>query len=188
MPAAAWMTLVVAALIIAFTALGLLRVIFHLRHVRQTLAAVTGGVQSSPSGPATVPVVLPSVNANLKPVRDFCERSEAAMTDAQLTAHHLVAAAGHYSTTGWWIGCDHRHRHRAGRGGAGRADPAAGPVDRQGGGADQRRADRGGAQHRPAGRAAHHDRARHDHHRRPGRAAAPGWEAEPWLCRTHRSR
>ena len=30
------------------------------------------------------------------------------MTDAQLTAHHLVtatvAAAGHYSTTGWWIG------------------------------------------------------------------------------------
>ena len=26
------------------------------------------------------------------------------MTDAQLTAHHVVAAAGHYSTTGWWIG------------------------------------------------------------------------------------
>jgi hypothetical protein len=30
------------------------------------------------------------------------------MTDAQLTAHHLVAAtvaaASHYSTTGWWIG------------------------------------------------------------------------------------
>ena len=44
MPAAAWMTLVVAALIIAFTAVGLLRVIFHLRHVRQTLAAINGGV------------------------------------------------------------------------------------------------------------------------------------------------
>jgi hypothetical protein len=30
------------------------------------------------------------------------------MTDAQITAHHLVAAAGHsavpYNTSGWWIG------------------------------------------------------------------------------------
>ena len=31
MPAAAWMTIIVAALIIAVTAIGLLRVIFHLR-------------------------------------------------------------------------------------------------------------------------------------------------------------
>ena len=74
MPAAAWMTLVVTALIIAFTAIGLLRVIIHLRHVRQTLAAVNGGVHVVAQRTATVPVVLPSVNANLKPVRDFCEK------------------------------------------------------------------------------------------------------------------
>jgi uncharacterized protein YoxC len=73
MPAAAWMTLAVAALIIAFTAVGLLRVIFHLRHVRKTLAAVNGGVHVVAQRTATVPEVLPSVNANLKPFRDFCE-------------------------------------------------------------------------------------------------------------------
>src|SRR5262249_11431871 len=54
---------------------------------------------------------------------------------------------------------------------AGGADPAAGPVDRQRRHEDQRFADPGGAQHRAAGGAAHHDRARHDHHRRP--AARP---------------
>jgi hypothetical protein len=62
MPAAAWFTLAVAALIIAITALGLLRVIFHLRAIRKTLVATS-----------TVPERLTSVNANLKPVRDFCE-------------------------------------------------------------------------------------------------------------------
>ncbi len=46
MPAAAWMTLIVAALIIAVTAVGLLRVIFHLRAIRATLVQVTGGVQA----------------------------------------------------------------------------------------------------------------------------------------------
>ena len=46
MPAAAWFTLVVAALIIAITAVGLLRVIFHLRAIRKTLVATTGGVQA----------------------------------------------------------------------------------------------------------------------------------------------
>jgi hypothetical protein len=73
MPAAAWMTLAVSALIIAFTAVGLLRVIMHLMHVRRTLAAVDGGVHVIAQRTATVPEVLPSVNANLKPVRDFCE-------------------------------------------------------------------------------------------------------------------
>ena len=34
MPAAAWVTLIIAALIIAITAVGLLRVIFHLRAIR----------------------------------------------------------------------------------------------------------------------------------------------------------
>ncbi len=46
MPAAAWATLIISALIIAITAVGLLRVIFHLRAIRRTLAATTGGVQA----------------------------------------------------------------------------------------------------------------------------------------------
>jgi hypothetical protein len=74
MPAAAWFTIAVSGLIIAFTAVALLRVIIHLSHVRKTLAAVNGGVHVVAQRTATVPVVLPSVNANLKPVRDFCEK------------------------------------------------------------------------------------------------------------------
>jgi hypothetical protein len=73
MPAVAWVTLVITTLIIAAAALGLLRVIFHLMAVRKTLAAVVGGVQVIADKTRTVPEVLPSVNANLKPVRDFCE-------------------------------------------------------------------------------------------------------------------
>ena len=55
MPAAAWFTLIVAALIIAITAVGLLRVIFHLRAVRATLVATTGGVQAVAQLTSTVP-------------------------------------------------------------------------------------------------------------------------------------
>ena len=73
MPAAAWVTLIIAALIIAITAVGLLRVIFHLRAVLATLAATTGGVQAVAQLTSTVPARLTSVNDNLKPVRDFCE-------------------------------------------------------------------------------------------------------------------
>jgi hypothetical protein len=73
MPAAAWFTLAAATLIIAVTALGLLRVIFHLRAIKKTLVATTGGVQAVASLTSTVPERLTSVNANLKPVRDFCE-------------------------------------------------------------------------------------------------------------------
>ena len=73
MPAAAWATIVISALIIAITAVGLLRVIFHLRAVHKTLVATTGGVQAVASLTSTVPERLTSVNANLKPVRDFCE-------------------------------------------------------------------------------------------------------------------
>jgi hypothetical protein len=73
MPAVAWFTLIAAALIIAITAIGLLRVIFHLRAVQKTLVATTGGVQAVASLTSTVPERLTSVNANLKPVRDFCE-------------------------------------------------------------------------------------------------------------------
>jgi hypothetical protein len=67
------MTIAVAGLIIAIAAVGLLRVIFHLRAIRATLRAVTGGVQAVDALTATVPARLTSVNANLKPVRDFCE-------------------------------------------------------------------------------------------------------------------
>jgi hypothetical protein len=73
MPAAAWGTLVVAALIIGITAVGLIRVIFHLRAIRATLAQVTGGVTAVAELTSSVPERLTSVNASLKPVRDFCE-------------------------------------------------------------------------------------------------------------------
>ncbi len=73
MPAAAWVTLVITALIVAAAALGLLRVIFHLKAIRQVLGTVIVGVQVVAHQTRTVPQVVPSVNANLKPVRDFCE-------------------------------------------------------------------------------------------------------------------
>jgi len=73
MPAVAWVTVVIAALIIATAALGLVRVIGHLIAVRRTLGAVIGGVAVVARQTSTVPEVLPSVNASLKPVRDFCE-------------------------------------------------------------------------------------------------------------------
>jgi hypothetical protein len=73
MHAAAVVTLVITTLIIAAAALGLLRVIFHLKEIRQTLGTVIVGVMVVAHQTRTVPEVLPSVNANLKPVRDFCE-------------------------------------------------------------------------------------------------------------------
>ena len=73
MPAAAWMTIAVAGLIIVFIAVGLIRIVFHLRAIRKTLVATTGGVQAVERLTSTVPARLTSVNANLKPVRDFCE-------------------------------------------------------------------------------------------------------------------
>ena len=73
MPAVAWITLVAAALIIGMTALGLLRVIIHLRHVATTLGAVVGGVRSIADRTSAVPARLASVNATLKPVRDWTE-------------------------------------------------------------------------------------------------------------------
>ena len=73
MPAAAWFTLIVSALIVAIIAVGLLRVIFHLRAIRSTLVATTGGVQAVADLTSTVPDRLTSVNASLKPVRDFAE-------------------------------------------------------------------------------------------------------------------
>jgi len=73
MTSAAVVTLVVAALIVAAAALGLIRVILHLVAVRRSLDALEGGVRVIADRTSTVPTVLPSVNASLQPVRDFCE-------------------------------------------------------------------------------------------------------------------
>ena len=73
MPAVAWVTIVIAVLIIAAAALGLVRVIGHLVAIHKTLGTLVGGVAVVATKTSTVPEVLPSVNANLKPVRDFCE-------------------------------------------------------------------------------------------------------------------
>ncbi|MCW2694324.1 MAG: hypothetical protein JWM67_2928 [Mycobacterium sp.] len=73
MPLVAWVTLVITTLIIIATALGLLRVIFHLKVIRYTLGTVVVGVGAVAEQTRTVPEVLPSVNAHLAPVRDFCE-------------------------------------------------------------------------------------------------------------------
>ncbi|WP_426565917.1 hypothetical protein ACPPVT_04955 [Angustibacter sp. McL0619] len=73
MPVVAWVTVVLAVLIIAAAALGLIRVIFHLRAVSSTLTALIGGLGVVASQTSTVPPVVASVNDSLKPVRDFCE-------------------------------------------------------------------------------------------------------------------
>ena len=66
MPAVAWVTIIIATLIIAAAALGLIRVIFHLRAVVRSLDGVIAGVGVVADRTATVPTVVP-------PVRDFCE-------------------------------------------------------------------------------------------------------------------
>jgi hypothetical protein len=73
MLAVAWVTLVAAMLIIGLTAVALLRVIVHLTHVRRTLDTLIGGVESIAERTSTVPPRLTSVNATLKPVRDWAE-------------------------------------------------------------------------------------------------------------------
>ena len=73
MPVVAWITLLITALIIAVVAVGLLRVILHLRHVHASLAALQGGVDAIADNTSTVPTVVGSVNANLAPVRAWCE-------------------------------------------------------------------------------------------------------------------
>ena len=73
MPFVAWFTVVGAGLIIVAAAVGLLRVVLHLKVVDSTLEQVTGGVQAVAAKTSTVPSALSSVKANLKPVRDFCD-------------------------------------------------------------------------------------------------------------------
>ena len=67
------MTVILAVLIIFFAAVGLFRVVLHLKTVDSTLEALTGGVGVIADKTSTVPAVVDSVNANLKPVRDFAE-------------------------------------------------------------------------------------------------------------------
>lgn len=74
MPLAAWVTLLAVALIVVVTALSLLRVIFHLKHVTWTLGAIIVGVRAIAHQTRTVPEVIPSVNANLAPVRSMAEQ------------------------------------------------------------------------------------------------------------------
>ncbi|MGA9596535.1 MAG: hypothetical protein WBV06_10280 [Acidimicrobiia bacterium] len=71
MDTVAVITLVIAGLIIAAAALGLIRVIFHLWAVAKTLDALIGGVNVIVDKTAPVPDAVASVNANLAPVRDF---------------------------------------------------------------------------------------------------------------------
>jgi hypothetical protein len=73
MPAEAIITLVVGALIIAAAALGLFRVILHLKAVATTLDALDGGVQVIVDKTATVVPVVSSVNQSLAPARSFAE-------------------------------------------------------------------------------------------------------------------
>ncbi len=73
MPTVAIITLILATLIIGAAALGLSRVILHLRAVAKTLAALDGGVQVVVAKTSTVPLAVSSINGSLKPVRDFAE-------------------------------------------------------------------------------------------------------------------
>ncbi|MQA13928.1 MAG: hypothetical protein GEV09_07045 [Pseudonocardiaceae bacterium] len=73
MPLAGWVTLLATALIVGVTAVALLRVILHLRHVNFTLGTVVVGVRSIAFQTKAVPPAVSSVNANLKPVRTMAE-------------------------------------------------------------------------------------------------------------------
>lgn len=73
MPVVAWVTVVLATLIIAAAAIGLIRVIGHLVAVARTLDGVIAGVGVVADRTVTVPASVVAVNTSLQPVRDFCE-------------------------------------------------------------------------------------------------------------------
>jgi hypothetical protein len=73
-PLVAWVTLVLVAVVVAIVGLSLLKVISQLRHVAWTLGAIIVGVNAIAYQTRTVPEVLPSVNANLAPVRSMAEQ------------------------------------------------------------------------------------------------------------------
>jgi hypothetical protein len=66
-------TLAAAGLIVGITAVGLVRVLFHLQAIRANLAATTSAALTVADLTSTVAARLTSVNASLKPVRDFCD-------------------------------------------------------------------------------------------------------------------
>jgi uncharacterized protein YoxC len=66
-------SLIIFTVIIAAAALGLIRVILHLRSVVKTLDALEAGVQVIVAQTSTVTSTVDSVNANLAPVRNFAE-------------------------------------------------------------------------------------------------------------------
>jgi len=73
MRAAAQTTLTASALIVGVAAVGLIRAVFHLRAIEANLAVTTEATQAIADLTSTVPDRLTSVNASLKPVRDFCD-------------------------------------------------------------------------------------------------------------------
>lgn len=74
MPAAAWVTLLATALVVAVIGISLLKVISQLKHVAFTLGTIIVGVNAIAYQTRTVPEVLTSVNANLAPVRSMAEQ------------------------------------------------------------------------------------------------------------------
>jgi hypothetical protein len=73
METVAWITVIIAGLIIAAAALGLVRVILHLVAVKRALQDVLGAVEVVAEKTSSVPIVLPSVNESLRPVREFSD-------------------------------------------------------------------------------------------------------------------
>ena len=73
MDTVAVITLVIAGLIVAAAALGLIRVVLHLWAVTKILDGLVGGVNVIVDKTAPVPDTVASVNANLAPVRNFAE-------------------------------------------------------------------------------------------------------------------
>ena len=73
MPTVFVVSLVIFTIIIAAAALGLIRVILHLRSVVKNLDALDGGVAVIVAQTSTVTSTVDSVNANLAPVRNFAE-------------------------------------------------------------------------------------------------------------------
>lgn len=73
METVAVVTLVLAGLIIAAAALGLIRVIGHLMAVVKTLDALIGGVNVIVEKTDPVPASVDAVNSMLAPVREFAE-------------------------------------------------------------------------------------------------------------------
>jgi len=66
-------SLIIFTVIIAAAALGLIRVILHLRSVVKTLDALDGGVAVIVAQTSTVTRTVDSVIANVAPVRNFGE-------------------------------------------------------------------------------------------------------------------